>query len=110
MSTAAEEDEWTVGLVAVAEVMVVDVSVVAVSDLVEDLQPLKARPARRSVNKIEFFIGGLSCPQTDLPRTAEFRPQRECFLPRRTTRNSRACECRSSNGFARYMGSTKDLH
>jgi hypothetical protein len=54
-----EAEEVTVGLTAVEDDIVVDVSAVAVSDLVAELQPPKARPARRSVNKIEFFIGGV---------------------------------------------------
>lgn len=54
-------EEVTVGRTAVVDDIVVDVSAVAVSDLVEELQPLRAKPARRSVNKIDFFIGGLSC-------------------------------------------------
>lgn len=54
---SVEDDCVTDGVAAVADLVVAVVSVVAVSDLVEVLQPLKAKPARRRVNKIEFFIG-----------------------------------------------------
>ena len=59
--TDVEEDESTT-TGAVAVVCIVVVSVVAVlEDLVLLLQPARANPARINVNKIEFFIGGLSC-------------------------------------------------
>ena len=35
-------------------------SATAVSDLVAELQPARAKPARRRVNKIDFFIRELS--------------------------------------------------
>lgn len=64
-------DEDTVGVVDVVVAAVV-LSAIAVSDLVEELHPLKARPASRRVNKIEFFIGRLSCASTDRPHVRGF--------------------------------------
>jgi hypothetical protein len=55
-SICAEEEDWVaLGLTPTAVVVAV-VSVVAVSDRVDELQPLKARPARRRVNRMEFFM------------------------------------------------------
>ena len=41
-------------------------------DLVLLLQPLRANPARMSVNSIEFFIGGLIYATTDRAHTTRF--------------------------------------
>jgi hypothetical protein len=66
--TEVELDETT----GVLAVLMVVVSVAAVEDLVVWLQPLRANPASISVNKIECFIGGLSCPLTDRSRFFRF--------------------------------------
>ena len=97
-SVAAEE--VTVGLTAVVDDIVVDVSAVAVSDLVEELQPLRAKPARRSVNKIEFFIGGLSCAPTDRPVSARFRPGMEWLPGARNGVFAHSHDLRQANDFA----------
>lgn len=95
------EDELTTGVVVVA---VVVVSVAAVSDRVEVLQPARARPARRSVNKIEFFIGGLSCAPTDRALAPRF-PRRGDWFPAGVSRDRQGTrEYGTSNGFARKIG------
>ena len=90
-------EEVTAGLTVVAAV-VVDVSTDAVSDLVEVLQPLKAKPARRSVNKTEFFIGGLSCLSTDRALPVRFRPLGNWFRAAERKRRAALRESPHGNG------------
>lgn len=61
----------TVGDVVVADVVVV-VSVAALRDLIAWEHPLRTNPAKITVNKTEFFIGGLSCRITDRARLVRF--------------------------------------
>ena len=91
---SVDEEVVTVGLTAVVDDIVEDVSAVAVSDLVAELQPAKAKPARRSVNKIECFIGGLSCAPTDRPLSTRFPRREDWFLRGENGRGANAASPR----------------
>ena len=93
------DESITAGVVAV--VLIVVVSVAAVEDLVAELQPLSASPASASVNKIDCFIGGLSCRVTDRSRLARFATRRETVRPRETSRALRDTRAAPESSAAR---------
>jgi len=64
-SVAAAVSSTTTGAVAEVLIVVVVVSGAVLEDRVLLLQALRAKPAKINVNKIEFFIGEMSCLLTD---------------------------------------------